>query len=60
MGSILLTSTFEMWICCVYIAWDFNEKIVTHYVYILKETLPIFKPCYFVIVIGVIAEYLIF
>eukprot|EP01084_Bolivina_argentea_P292957 503793_1 len=51
-------STFEMCISGVYIAWDFNGQIVTHD--ILKETLPIFKPYYYIIAIGPIFEYYYF
>ena len=51
-------STFELCICFVYVSWDLNGQIVTHDV--VKETLPIFKPIYFLIPVGVMAEYYYF
>merc|ERR1719242_1818158 len=47
-------STFELCLLGVYISWDFNGQIVTHYV--LQETLPIFAPWYW-LTVGVVAEY---
>ena len=51
-------STFELCVCGVYISWDLNGQIVTHDV--VKEILPLFKPYYLLIPIGVIIEYYYF